>query len=294
MFDRFRRPAVAEDELQFSSLNLFTEPEHQPFLFEGGKPAALLVHGFGGTPAEMRPIAGALLETGWTVQGLLLPGFGPDMVNLGERRYVEWLESITESATALREAGHGPLLLVGYSLGATLSIVAGAALQPQPDGLALLAPYWWQDRPWSRLLSAVLRPFQSREMRPFRRADLSDPRLRQSLAKFLPGADLDNPDTQRALRNFRAPVSLIEQVLGASRLGYARAGAVECPVLVVQGARDDVVRAPLTRELVDRFAGPAEYLEVDCGHELMTQPANPVWPAVIHAILHFAEVIRDR
>jgi carboxylesterase len=278
-------------EVQLSLENLFTEPEHRPYISEGGRPAALLVHGFVGTPAEMRAIGEALLGSGWTVQALLLPGFGSDLASLPDRRNDEWLDCIGEAVRGLRQAGKGPLLVVGYSLGATLSIIAGGALQPQPDGLVLLAPFWWQDRLLLRLFAPVIRPFLKGGIQPFRRADLRDQRVQQSLAKFLPGADLNHPDVQRALRDFRVPLSLVEQVIGVSRLAYERAGAVASPVLVVQGQRDEVVRTPLTRKLLRRFSGPVEYLEVDSGHEL-TRPSDPAWPAVSDAILRFADGLR--
>jgi alpha-beta hydrolase superfamily lysophospholipase len=57
------------------ALLAFQGPEHLPFLWPGGQPAALLVHGFPGTPAEMRPLGEALHQAGWTAQGILLPGF---------------------------------------------------------------------------------------------------------------------------------------------------------------------------------------------------------------------------
>jgi len=279
--------AVARAGLSLLPVNLFIEPEHQPFLLEGGRPAALLVHGFGGTPAEMHAIGETLHQAGWTVQALLLPGFGSDITTLPDRRYTEWIDSITEAAGALREAGKRPLLIVGYSLGATLSIVVCEALHPQPDGMVLLAPFWWQERLWLRVLAPALRPLLSSGMRPFRRADLSDPKLRQGMAKFLPGADLEDPDTQQALRDFRVPISLIEEIIGVSRLAYERASAVVSPVLVVQGTRDEVVRVPLTQKLIERFSGAAEYVEVDSGHDL-TQPSNPAWPTVSAAVLRFA------
>ena len=57
-------------------------PEHETFTLPGGRPAALLLHGFLGTPAEMRGLGEALHEQGWTVYAPLLPGFGSDIETL--------------------------------------------------------------------------------------------------------------------------------------------------------------------------------------------------------------------
>ena len=62
-----------------------------------------------------------------------------------------------------------------------------------------------------------MRPFLPIGFRPLRKADLADPKLRQGLAKFMPGIDLDDPATQAALRDFRMPLGLIDQLRGLSR-----------------------------------------------------------------------------
>jgi esterase/lipase len=38
---------------------------------DGGDHAALLIHGFPGTPAEMLPLGTVLREAGWTVHGMI-------------------------------------------------------------------------------------------------------------------------------------------------------------------------------------------------------------------------------
>ena len=85
--------------------NPFNGPEHADFTISGGKPAALLVHGFPGTPAEMRPLAQALNERGWTVRGLLLPGFGSDLDTLPFRRAEDWTRSVRNAL--VEKVAHG-------------------------------------------------------------------------------------------------------------------------------------------------------------------------------------------
>ena len=65
--------------MNFSSLKLFTDEKHLPFTFEGENAAVLMIHGFLGTPAEMRPLAEKLLEAGVSVHAPLLPGFGAEI-----------------------------------------------------------------------------------------------------------------------------------------------------------------------------------------------------------------------
>jgi len=88
------------------------------------------------------------------------------------------------------------------------------------------------------------------------------------------------------------PLGLIDQVRGLSRRMLAAAPGVAVPMLVVQGARDSVVRAEQTRQLLQKFSNGQSYVEVDAEHDL-TLAENPAWPQVEAAVLKFAEGIRS-
>jgi len=238
----------------------------------------------------MRDLAEALHRQGWTAEVPLLPGFGADIATLTERQQGEWLAAVEAAGRELAVAGHRPLLLVGYSLGASLSLLAAGTIRP--DGLVALAPFWWQEKWWTRIVEFFARPFLPAGFRPLAKADFADPRLRQGMVKFMPGLDLDDPATQAAMRDFRVPLGLIDQVRGLSRRMLAAAPGVAVPMLVVQGARDSVVRAEQTRQLLQKFSNGQSYVEVDAEHDL-TLAENPAWPQVEAAVLKFAEGIRS-
>lgn len=288
IFDLLHALAVPRRDAALPALDLFSGAEHAAFRLSGGDPAAVLVHGFGGTPAEMRGLAEALHRQGWTVDVPLLPGFGADIAALTERRCTEWLAAVQAAGGELAAAGHRPLLLVGYSLGAGLVLVASETIRPA--GLVVLAPFWWPEKWWTRIIEFIARPFLPIGFRPLRKADLADPRLRQGLAKFMPGLDLDDPSTQAALRDFRVPLGLIDQVRDLSRRMLAAVPAIAAPALVVQGTRDSVVRTAQTRRLLLRFPNRPAYVEVDSEHDL-TLPENPAWQAVEAAVVAFAHSI---
>jgi esterase/lipase len=290
-FDLLHAVTVPKQEPALPVLAAFDGPEHQPFVLNGGEPAALLVHGFGGTPAEMRGLAGVLRDAGWTAQAILLPGFGIDIARLTETRSSEWLDAVDRAGQELASAGHRPLLLVGYSMGAALSLVLANTLRPA--GMVALAPFRWEEKWWTSSVEFFVRPFLPIGFRPLRHADFGDSRLRQGIAKFMPGIDLDDPATQAAMRDFRVPMGLIDQVRALSRRVWAAAPEVAVPVLVVQGTRDRVARLPQTRRLVARLAQPVRYLEVDSDHDL-TMPDNMAWPEVEAAVVGFAREIAGR
>lgn len=262
----------------------FTAPEHQDFLLPGGRPAALLVHGYPGTPLEMRPLAEALNERGWTCRGILLPGFGRQIETLPQRRWTEWLSAVLEALSALR-ADHAPLLLVGHSMGAALAL--SAAARSQVDGLALLAPFWrnrgllWAGLPVLKYLFPRLQPFR------MMKTEVDDPKLRAMIQDFLPEVDLTDPQTRQAIRDFVVPVGMFDELRKAGAAGYRSAPKVRCPALVVQGTDDVTVHPEDTRRLARRLAGPVSRLEVRAAHELVFA-ASPSFPQVREAVLQFS------
>lgn len=263
-------------------LKIFQGSHHADFLIESGEPAALLIHGFPGTPAEMRPLAPILNSAGWTTHGLLLPGFGAQIDTLPQRRAAEWVDAALEALQAL-QAHHRPVIVIGYSMGAAVSILAAAQLPP--DRLILLAPFWRLGTRWQHALWRMARPV-ARHLKPFGRANLNDPRLRNFLGEFLQDADLDDPGVQQLIRRATVPVELLEQLYVLGRHAHEFAVQIDLPTLVLQGRRDPIVKPEFTRQLLRQFAGRVEYVEIDAQHDLI-DPAGTDWAQLERRIQEF-------
>jgi carboxylesterase len=266
----------------------FQGEEHQPFHWQAGRPAALLVHGFPGTPAELRPLARSLLEIGWTVQAPLLPGFGPQIGTLPQRQAEEWVAAVQAALIELQRQ-HWPVLLLGYSMGAALALQV-AATQP-PSGLALLAPFQQLGNRRQQLVGLLLKPF-FRQLKPFQKTDFADPQVRRGISNFFSGLDLDDPNVQQSLRELTVPVSILEQVQKVGRRATGQAWQVRLPTLTIQGTRDEVVDPAGSRKLLQRLGGPIHYVELVAGHDLL-DPTRPAWPQVEHTILDFANSLHE-
>lgn len=267
---------------------LFADAVHHPFrLAPAGAPAggALLLHGFVGTPAELRPLAAALAADGWLVEAPLLPGHGPALRELPERRTEDWLAAVEAAADGLRAAAPGPLLVVGYSVGGALAVATASRVRP--DRLALLAPFWWPERRLLRPLTVLARLLLPPGVRMFERLDLGNPDVRRGVGSFLPGLDLDDPATTDALRRLAVPMALFEQLLRLSRLVLDAAPRVGAPVLAVQGLDDRVVEPGRTRRLLAAMPAAASLVEVRAEHDLLTD-ASPAQAEVIAAVRGFA------
>ena len=55
----------------------YADPEHQPFHYPGGPARALLIHGFLGSPRELRPLAEELAAAGFHLMRWQPQGEGP-------------------------------------------------------------------------------------------------------------------------------------------------------------------------------------------------------------------------
>jgi len=283
LFDAFHAQRVPPGPTLHFPL-VFQEPEHQPFLWESGRPAALLVHGFPGTPDEVRPLAQALHAQGWTVQGLLLPGFGPQIVGLGEYSFEDWRAAVFQALDTL-QSQHAPVLLVGYSMGGALSIIAAAAREV--DALMLLAPFLWPDALWQRLLAPILALVLPRYLQPLRKANFANPEIQRAVRGFFPGLDLDDSQVQEDLRQLNLPLTLLGGLRQAGLEAYNRMGDINVPTLVVQGSQDKTIRPERTRRLLGRFGVRPAYLEVQAGHDLVCAD-SPGFPETARALCEFA------
>lgn len=228
---------------------------------------ALLIHGFPGTPWELRATGEQLTRLGFEVHCPLLPGFGPNIGSLGQRTWKDWEEAVLE-AYARISRGADTVLVAGYSMGGALAL--RLALQAEPNQLVLINPFSGLSLPLRTMLPLIA-PFL-RSYRPFGRADFTDPWTREVLARVLPDLDVDDLTWRERLRHeVKLPTRAIEQVARLGTAAWRSAPGVQVPTLVLQGSDDEVVPASRTRRLVERLAGPTTFRMLKGGHVL-------IWP----------------
>jgi esterase/lipase len=276
------------DPLQLPHLPLFTHPDHEPFLFEGGKPACLLVHGFPGTALEMRPLGQGLHDAGWTARGMRLPGFGLDLADVIDYNNETWVRSIVDELKTLRGAGHSPLLLVGYSFGGGLSIQAAARIPL--DGLVLIAPVTWHESNGVKVAYDFARALLPLRFQPFQRIPIVGAHPLDGIEHFFPEIDFENPEQAKELQHLQLPLYILDQLREVGRKALAAAPEVHTQTLLIQGLQDKVIQPDRTEALRDRLSAPITYEEVDGEHHL-TMPHNPAFEDVKAKLINFAELI---
>jgi len=109
--------------------------------------AALLLHGLSDSPYSMRALAEHLHAQGWTVVVLRLPGNGTAPLGLLDVSWKDWAAAVRVAACDLVKTtgAEKPFLLVGYSMGAALSVEYALAQRqgedlPKPRAIVLLSP----------------------------------------------------------------------------------------------------------------------------------------------------------
>ncbi len=261
-----------------SNISAFAGEEHRPFLLKGtNNCAVLLVHGFPGSAKEMRPLAEAINALGWTTQGVLLPGFGPEIETIEQKMHTDWEQHVDNALLELK-AKHSTVVLVGNSMGGALSIQAVA--KHGADGLILFAPFWTIDNfLWKALpvLKHVVRRFK-----PFKvfKPDFQDPEFQKGTKNFFPNADFNDPEFQRQTLEMEVNTNVFDQIRAAGQGGYDLAPQVTIPVLVIQGSDDELVKPEVTQQLLNRLSGNLVYHEVNAPHNPLS-PDKAYWPDVV-------------
>jgi carboxylesterase len=120
-------------------------PTAEPFLFIGDEIGILLVHGFTGTPKEMRTMGERLASQGHTVMGIRLPGHATQPAEMLRMCWMDWLHAVEDGYDLLKSAGR-KVFIMGLSMGGILTLTAASRLEVT-GAVAMSTPYSLPDDP---------------------------------------------------------------------------------------------------------------------------------------------------
>jgi carboxylesterase len=137
-------------------------PTAEPFFFLGdsSKPACLLIHGFTGTPKEMRWMGEFLNQQGYTCLGIRLAGHATNPEDMIRSRWTDWVASVEDGYQLLCGVTND-IFLVGLSMGGILALLMSTRLAPRVKGVVAMStpsrlptdyPIWF-----IKLISIVMR-----------------------------------------------------------------------------------------------------------------------------------------
>ncbi len=111
----------------------------KPFYFPGGKTGLLLVHGYIGTPDEVKRMGEDFAQRGYTVLGVRLFAHATHARDMHRVRWQDWLADI-EDGLAILSATCDTIVIAGLSMGGVLSLLAGATYPQIKAIIAMSTP----------------------------------------------------------------------------------------------------------------------------------------------------------
>lgn len=212
-----------------------------PYWLEGGDRGVLLLHGFAGTPPEMRPLANELSRRGFTVYAPLLVGHGTSPEDLELTDYRDWISSANQALDQL-QARCRYVGVAGQSMGATLAMHL-AATRPEPRAVVSQAGFI-QLRDWRVRLLPLFRHV-------VRWSSTSDE------------VDLYDREAIHQLYSYgRRPTRAIAQLAKLGRLVESELAAIFRPILLLQGGRDSVVDPSEANRIISRVSSEVRGLQL--------------------------------
>ncbi len=124
--------------------------------------AVLLIHGFAGTPHDVRPASDALEQNGIPNRAITLPGHDTTPREMKNSDMEQWLDAARSGFAALTKE-YANVAVVGFSMGGALSLIV--ASENPVCRLVMLNPYfrvrprWYyfgQPEAWARRLDSIL------------------------------------------------------------------------------------------------------------------------------------------
>jgi carboxylesterase len=149
-------------------------------LVDGGCDApvgVVLVHGFTGTPYEVRYLGEQLVRQGFAVRAPLLPGHGTSLADLDATTWEDWVEAVERAVDALR-LRYRHVAIVGKSLGGLLALHCAAHRRDVAAVAALATPLWLEGLSARVTRLAIAGKLPLRSIPKFGGSDIRDPRAR--------------------------------------------------------------------------------------------------------------------
>jgi carboxylesterase len=117
----------------------FIMPGAEPYYLPGNKTGCLMIHGFTGTPKELRWMGEYLNRQGYTVYGIRLSGHATQISDLVRSHWQDWVLSVEDGIDVLRTTCN-KVYTLGLSMGGILSLLAAHRYEVNA-AVAMSTPY---------------------------------------------------------------------------------------------------------------------------------------------------------
>ncbi len=190
------------------------------YYFEGNEIGCLLLHGFTGTPQNVRPLADYLAHRGLTVSVPRIAGHGTTVDDLDRTGPDDWLGTADKALADLRKTC-SQVVVAGISLGGTYALEL-AVKHPDVAGVVVIAAPLLDIPP----LDAVVK----------------DPRRPKAIeAPWAKTGVLTQDLTAGGIVYLEMPLAALERGLDLIRQVRAHLAQVKAPALLIYGDQDAIV-----------------------------------------------------
>jgi len=214
----------------------------------GGTTGALVLHGFTGSPASMRPLAEVLAAAGFSVEVPLLPGHATSPEDLSTYGYDDFIAHVERTYGELADRCDA-VVAVGLSMGGTLALDL-ATRQPELAGVVVINPFAEPSAPsFVALLRAAL----------------------ESGTRFIPSIGSDVANKVETSGGYDATpiapmLSLVEAIIALA----PRLPTIALPVLLFSSRVDHVVPPSNGDFLVEQLSAPLERVMLERSYHVAT------------------------
>jgi carboxylesterase len=190
------------------------------YFFEGSEPGCLLLHGFTGTPQNVRPLADYLARRGLTVSVPRIAGHGTSAEDLDLTGPDDWLATAEHALADLRRSCQ-QIMIAGISLGGTYALELARRHSDLMGVIVMAAPVLDIES-----LEPVVR----------------DPNRPKAIpAPWANVGVLTNDITSGGICYMEMPLNALEKGMELIRAVRARLNEVRCPTLLIYGDADQIV-----------------------------------------------------
>lgn len=211
----------------------------RPYWLGEGERGVLLLHGFAGSPPELRTLAEWLAKHGFLAYAPLLAGHGATPEAMAKTDRYDWIKSadraLDEMLQRCRWVG-----VAGQSMGGTLALHL-AATRPEVEAVVTQAAMLWL-RGWRLRLLPVLHRVMRWQV-PSGAVDLYN---REALGDLISYS--------------RRPTVAILELVRLGQMVQRELAAIRQPLLVMHGGRDGVVPPATADEIVARASSSVRAL----------------------------------
>lgn len=221
-----------------------------PFFLAGGATGVLLIHGYTGSPTEMRLVGDAFHAAGMTVSGPQLPGHGATYEAMNRCTWRDWTGHVEQAYRTLADRCER-VFVAGLSMGSVLTLYL-AAHHPEIAGAIAYSPAVWVQ---NRLLPLTpLARYFVKARAKGGGSDLVDPAADQQIWSY----DVD-------------PIPAAAQLYALIRRVRRLLPQITCPVLIVASSGDGSIHPASAQRTYDALgSSDKELIRLDQSGHVIT------------------------